>query len=126
MLGSLKFVAYTEDLPAVIQRFVIDHHLYVDHTQLSDEPPITSIAASISNKEHCVDAVHAWCSAKRLQLNRSKSEIIWFGTRATLKRLENTNLSLHVGTDTVTPFNVVRDLGVLLDSELTIRQHNYQ
>ena len=94
-----------------------------DDTQLSAEPPITSIAASISIMEHCVDAVHAWCSAKRLQLNPSKSEIIWFGTRATFKRLENTNLSLHVGTDTVTPSYVVRDLGVLLDSELTMRQY---
>ena len=120
MLGALKFLAYTADLPAVIQRFVIDHHLYSDDTKLSDEPPITSIAASISNMEHCVDAVHAWFSAKRFQLHPSKSEIIWFGIRATLKRLENTNLSLHAGTDTVTPFKVVRDLGVLLDSVLTM------
>ena len=73
--------------------------------------------------EHCVDTIHAWCSAKRLQLNPSKSEMIWFGTRATLKRLENTNLSLHVGINTVTPTNVVRDLGVYLDSELIMRQH---
>ena len=73
--------------------------------------------------EHCVDAIHVWCSSKRLQLTPSKSEIIWLVTRATLKRLENTNLSLHVGTDTVTPSNVVRDLDVLLDSELTMRQH---
>ena len=55
--------------------------------------------------------------------NPSNSEIIWFGTRTTLKRLENTNHSLHVGTDTVTPSNVVRDLGVLLGSELAMRQH---
>ena len=123
VLGALKFVAYTEYLPAVIQRFVIDHHLYDDDTQLSDDPPITSIAASISNMEHCVDAVHAWYFAKWLQLNPSKSEIIWFGTRATLNRLVNTNLSLHVRTDTVTPSNVLRDLGVLLDSELAMRQH---
>ena len=65
VLGALKFVIYTEDLPAVIQRFVIDHHLYADDTQLSDESPITSITASILNMEHCVDAVNAWCSAKR-------------------------------------------------------------
>ena len=70
-----------------------------------------------------VDVVHAWCSAKRLQLNPSKCEIIWFGTRARLKRLDNTNISLHVGTDTVTPSNVVRDLDVLLDCKLTMRQH---
>ena len=93
VFGALKFVTYTEDLPAVIQRFAIHHHLYADYTQLSDEPPITSIAASISNMEHYVDAVHAWCSAKRLQLNPSQSEIIWFGTRATLKRLEDKSQS---------------------------------
>ena len=40
VLGALKFVTYTEDLPAAIQRFVIDHHLYADDTQLSDEPVI--------------------------------------------------------------------------------------
>ena len=38
------------------------------------------------------------------------------------KHPENTNLGLHVGMDTVTPSNVVCDLGVLLDSELTMRQ----
>ena len=116
-------MTYTEHLPAVKQRFTIDHHLYADDTQLSDEPPITFIAASISNIKHCFDAVRILCSTKRLQLNLTKSEIIWFGSRATLKRLENTNFSLHVGTDTVTPSNVVPDLGVLLDSELTMQQH---
>ena len=111
----LKFVIYTEDLPAVIQRLAIEHHPYADETQLSDELPITSIVASISNMEHGNDTVYAWSSAKWLQLNPSKSEII--------KRLENTNLILHIETDMVTPSNIVRDLGILLDSELTIRQH---
>ena len=32
------------------------------------------------------------------------------------RRLENTNLRLHVGTHTVTPSHVVRDSGVLLDN----------
>ena len=52
MLRALKFVPYTEDQLAVIQRFAIDHHLYADDTQLSDKPPITSNAAFISNMEH--------------------------------------------------------------------------
>ena len=58
VLGALKFICYTEDLPAVIAQHAIDHHLYVDDTQLSDEPPITSVAASIANIEKCVEAVH--------------------------------------------------------------------
>ena len=51
------------------------------------------------------------------------SEVIWFGTSSTLKHLQNINLRLHVGTDSIAPSEVVRDLGVFLDSELTIRQH---
>ena len=73
--------------------------------------------------EKCVEAVHVCCSSKRLQLNPSKSKIIWFGTRATLKHLQNTDLRLHVGADTIAPSEMVLDLGVFLDSELTMRQH---
>ena len=54
-----------------------------------------------------------------VQLNLSKSEIIWFGTRATLKHLQNTDLHLHVEIDSIAPSDVVCDLGGFLDSELT-------
>ena len=43
--------------------------------------------------------------------------------RATLKHQQNTDLRLHVGTDSIAPSEVVRDLGVFLDSELTMQQH---
>jgi len=33
------------------------------------------------------------------------------------------DLSLHVGKETIEPVRVVRDLGVLLDEELTMKQH---
>ena len=79
VLEVLKFLVYTEDRPAVIERYAIELHLYADNTQLSDDPPITSFTASISNMEHCIDAVHTWCLSKHLQLNPMKSEIIWFG-----------------------------------------------
>ena len=49
VLGALKFICYPKDQPAVIAQHAIDHYLYADDTQLSDEPPITSVAASIAN-----------------------------------------------------------------------------
>ena len=67
--------------------------------------------------------MHIWCSSKRHQLNASKSEIRWFGTRGTVKHLQNTDLRLHVGADSTAPFEMVRDLSVFLDSELTMWQH---
>jgi len=33
------------------------------------------------------------------------------------------DLALHVGSDVIIPVNVVRDLGVSLDQELSMKQH---
>ena len=54
----LKFITYTEDLPAVIKKCNIDHHLYADDGQLSDHPSIATVPASIHNMEVCVHEVH--------------------------------------------------------------------
>ena len=60
--------------------------------------------------------------SRRLQLNPSKTEVIWFGTTHSLKKMESLDLSLRVGNDFIEPATVVRDLGVLLDSELSLKK----
>ena len=57
VLGALKFIVYTEDLPPVVGQYEIEHHLYADDTQLSDDTPVTSVTTSIRNMESCVRAV---------------------------------------------------------------------
>ena len=59
-----------------------------------------------------------WCASRRLQLNASKTELIWFGSRANLSKLSSEHLVLQVGADNIQPAASVRDLGVHLDSEL--------
>ena len=85
--GPLKFVPYTEDLPSVIEKHELDHHLYADDTQIVDHLQLTQAAAVITNIERCVESVHVWCTSKRLQLNPTKSVIIWFGSWTSLHRL---------------------------------------
>ena len=59
----------------------------------------------------------------RLQLNPAKTELIWFGSKANLKKMADLDLNLYIGADVTKPVSVVRDLGVFLDSELSIRHH---
>jgi hypothetical protein len=73
--------------------------------------------------QQCIEVIHKWCASRRLQLNPSKTEVIWFGTKANLKKMENSDLSLHVRDDVIEPVSVVRDLGVFLDSELSLKKH---
>ena len=63
------------------------------------------------------------CSSRRLQLNAAKTELIWFGSRQMLEKLTDTDLTLDTGTTVIRPLKSVRDLGVHLDSELTMKTH---
>jgi len=56
-------------------------------------------------------------------LNASKTELIWLGSRAALQKLSVTDSSLVVGSTTIRPSSIVRNLGVLFDSELTFKHH---
>jgi len=58
-------------------------------------------------------------------MNPKKTEFIWFGSRANLKNLTaSTNTSsLTVTRDVVQCADILRDLGVTLDSELSMQNH---
>ena len=116
--GPLKLIAYTKDLPSVVEEHNVDPYLYADGGQLNDHLLPSDITAAIPKMENCVDAVHKWCTSKRLQLNPSKIEVIWFGINVNLKKLQTVDLSLRVGADTIAPVDAVRDLGLILDREL--------
>jgi len=52
-----------------------------------------------------------------------KTELIWFGSRTNIRKSRLADLSLHVGAETINPVSSVRDLGVVLDDELTTKPH---
>ena len=58
-----------------------------------------------------------------MQLNTSKTELIWFGSQAVLRQSSPADRTLSINDVTLQPAGVVRDLGVLLDSQLTMKQH---
>ena len=65
-----------------------------------------------------------WCSSRRFQLNPNKTELIWFSFRAKLVKLRQLDvISLNLSSVTVESVDSVRDLGVILDRELSMRFH---
>jgi len=73
--------------------------------------------------DHYAAIVSSWSAAKRLQLNATKTEILWFGSETNLRKLSPENRVISVGQSVIQPVTVVRDLGVLIDGELSMRQH---
>ena len=60
-------------------------------------------------------------SSNRLKLNAEKIEFIWLGTRQQMAKV--TVSPLQVKDQLITPLDKVRDLGVIIDGELSMDQH---
>ena len=83
---------------------------------------IATVPALIHNLA-CVHEMHNLCASKRLQLNPNKTEVMWFGIADRLRKIKVLDLDLHVHSDIISLVSVIRDLGVIIDSELSMKKH---
>ncbi|XP_048010489.1 uncharacterized protein LOC125244450 [Megalobrama amblycephala] len=80
---------------------------------LSDDP---TVAGRITA---CLTAISAWMKDHHLQLNLAKTELLVIGANPTLHH----NLSVQLGSSTITPSRTARNLGVVMDDCLTFTDH---
>ena len=80
--------------------------------------PLPSLQNRVSA---CVAEVSLWMCSNRLQLNPAKTEILWFSSSR--RPFQIPQVPFRVGTATIAPSSVVRDLGIYLDSSLSMTTH---
>jgi hypothetical protein len=121
VLGPLLFNIYLTGLRDIIQSHGIGHVSYADDLQLFISSTISDIPASIDKLQKCLIDVKAWFTASLLTLNDSKTEFIILGSPQLLRQLPA--VSIQIDASTIQPSTYLRDLGVLLDSSLSFRNH---
>jgi len=95
-------------------------YLYVDNTQLYIKLSSQDIDDAKIKIVAGVQEIQSWCSAMRLKLNASKTELIWFNRKAPRDDARAIQ-TIDIDEDcSIVPSEVVRDLGVLLDCGLTM------
>jgi len=67
----------------------------------------------------CIDELHSWMQSNRLQLNTNKSELLWCATARRQHQLPR----FRIGPDAIIPSSVVQDLGIYIDSDLSMQTH---
>ena len=122
VLGPLLFSLYCAGLSEVFIKYGIRYHVYADDTQLYVDFPRGDSASAVDRIRRCVIDVKAWLASRCLLLNEKKTEAILFA--APNNRIpQPPPLCIDVCGCTIIASTNIRDLGVQLDSTMSMAAH---
>jgi len=121
VLGPILFLLYTTDLLRLIEGHNLHPHAYADDTQIYGFCPPSATSVLLEQMSACLDDVALWMRSNRLQLNTAKTEVLWCATSRRQHQIPRA--PVLVGEDFITPAASIRDLGIYLDSDTSMRSH---
>lgn len=121
VLGPILFVLYVADMVSIAQRFGLQAHLYADDTQVYGSSPPAAIQQLQQRVTMCLAEMTSWLRSHRLQLNAAKTEVLWMAAERQKHWIPSSCIYID-GTE-VQPVSIVRNLGIYLDSTLSMKSH---
>ena len=123
VLGPKIYCMYTKPVSDIIQRYGLSHHSYADDTQLymTMDHSNNNWRDGLARIQLCVSEIREWMNQNMLKLNDDKTELIVFTSK--YKQDLYNDLSITIGDTVVDCSSQVKDLGVIFDRVLSLRQH---
>jgi len=122
-LGPLKFIVYAPEMQDVVNRHGISFHGFADDSQRSKHMLVNDIDVEKRDMVDCIADIELWCRSHGLKLNADKSDVIWLGTTQQLARINQCDKDLHLPSGVLQASESVRNLGVIIDQQLTSDAH---
>ena len=121
VLGPVLFTLYTAPLANIINRHNLQHHFYADDTQLHNSDKPENVHNLLETTSNCYSDIKNWMTVNKLQRNGDKTEAMLIGTKQKLSSLSVSSLQLDE--TSITLSDSVKNLGVTLDSTLSMQNY---
>ena len=123
VLGPQLFTVYTSPLGRIIRAHGLEYHLFADDSQLYVfvKPVEANVDGAIGRLEKCCHDISTWMRRNFLKLNDDKTEVLLIGSRQQLSKIALPGVT--VGESLIAPATVVRDLGAVFDTHMTMVPH---
>ena len=122
VLGARLYTLYIRPLSHILENHHVLYHTYADDTQLyvkfHRESP-SSMKIAITRLEDCLLDVSHWMAHNGLKLNNDKTEWLIFNGNPDFSK----SVTLTVGAETIQQSTSIRNVGVRLESGLTMISH---
>ena len=102
----------------VIEEHLLGHHMYADDAQLIAHLTINDIP-SFAPELHRSHPGLVQFEEASAESNKERTDLVWIPDESE----KIFDLNLYIGPDIIKPVKLVRDLGVYLDSELSMEHH---
>jgi len=119
--GPQGFSYYSDPVPEIAEEHGVSAHLYADDTQLYLPFSLTEEDSmrAVLQMEDCIEDIRKWMTCNKLKLNEDKTEVlVILPSRQSHK---STIDSLSIGGHDVQPSQCVRNLGILFDSSMLMK-----
>ena len=122
VLGPVSFRLYSGPIGQIVRRHRLDFLLFADDSQLYASFKIKDTndeMAALARTQACVGELKAWMTHRHLQLNDDKTEVLVITTPSLASMHSLTDVV--IGDSILQPTAVTRNIGVMFDSELSMK-----
>ena len=107
---------------SLIHSYKLDHHLYADDTQVYISLSTADSDLSLKKRGDCLSDISGWMTNSKLRFHANKTDFIIIGTSRQRSKLTHF-FPMNILSHSITPSDMVRNLGVTFDSDFNFRKH---
>lgn len=119
ILGPLLFLLFINDLPLYTEG--VNAELYADDTTLFDVQ--NSLTDVEQNLQEALRKLSIWCKRNGMVINTDKTKLMLITTSQKRQRMENVDLNLKFGNQSLGTVRYEKVLGVSVDQNLSWTEH---